>query len=99
MAETLITSSVIILMLCAIRILFKGRIRPTVQYSLWGIAAARLALPCFYPVIRWFGSLQVYHDLTEPLIAYYEKKGVLKTVIGQERVEDTSELVRRALGV
>lgn len=43
--------------------------------------------------------LQVYHDLTEPLIAYYEKKGVLKTVIGQERVEDTSELVRRALGV
>ena len=41
--------------------------------------------------------LQVYHDLTEPLIAYYEKKGVLKTVIGQERVEDTSELVRRAL--
>ena len=43
--------------------------------------------------------LQVYHDLTEPLTAYYEKKGVLKTVIGQERVEDTSELVRRALGV
>ena len=43
--------------------------------------------------------LPVYHDLTEPLIAYYEKKGVLKTVIGQERVEDTSELVRRALGV
>lgn len=43
--------------------------------------------------------LQVYHDLTEPLIAYYEKKGVLKTVIGQECVEDTSELVRRALGV
>lgn len=34
MAETLITSSVIILMLCAIRILFKGRIRPTVQYGL-----------------------------------------------------------------
>lgn len=58
MTETLITSSVIILMLCAIRILFKGRIRPTVQYGLWGIAAARLALPCFYPVIRWFGSLQ-----------------------------------------
>lgn len=58
MAETLITSSVIILMLCAIRILFKGRIRPTVQYGLWGIAAARLALPCFYPVIQWFGSLQ-----------------------------------------
>ena len=58
MAETLITSSVIILMLCAIRILFKGRIRPTVQYGLWGIAAARLALPCFYLVIRWFGSLQ-----------------------------------------
>lgn len=58
MAETLITSSVIILILCAIRILLKGRIRPTVQYSLWGIAAARLVLPCFYPLTRWLGSLQ-----------------------------------------
>lgn len=43
MAETLITSSVISLMLCAIRVLFRGRIRLTVQYGLWGIAAAPLA--------------------------------------------------------
>ena len=50
MAETLITSSVIILMLCAIRTLFKGRIRPDrCNYGLWGIAAARLALPCVLP--------------------------------------------------
>ena len=43
--------------------------------------------------------LQVYHNSTEPLKAYYEGKGLLKSVIGQPRVEDTSRLVREALGI
>ena len=41
--------------------------------------------------------LRVYHEQTEPLIAYYEKKGILKTVIGQEEIADTSALVRKAV--
>ena len=41
--------------------------------------------------------LKVYHDQTEPLKDYYAKKGILKVVIGQEKVEDTTELTRLAI--
>ena len=43
--------------------------------------------------------LNVYHTQTEPLKAYYEGKGLLKSVTGQDKVEDTSRLVREALGI
>lgn len=43
--------------------------------------------------------LSVYHKETEPLKAYYEGKGLLKSVIGQPQVEETSRLVREALGI
>ena len=41
--------------------------------------------------------LQVYHEKTEPLKDYYDKKGILRNVIGQEKVEDTTELTIKAL--
>jgi len=41
--------------------------------------------------------LKVYHDQTEPLKDYYAAKGILKVVIGQEKVEDTTELTRQAI--
>lgn len=41
--------------------------------------------------------LHVYHSQTEPLIKYYTEKGVLSTVIGQEKFEDTVALVKEAL--
>ena len=50
MIETLITSSVLILAICLIRVLFKGKIRPMVQYSLWGLVMVRLMIPWFYPL-------------------------------------------------
>ncbi len=43
--------------------------------------------------------LKVYHETTEPLKSFYATKGILKTVEGQERVEDTTALVRATLGV
>ena len=43
--------------------------------------------------------LAVYHETTEPLKGYYEKLGILKTVIGQDSVNKTTELVREAVGV
>ncbi len=43
--------------------------------------------------------LRVYHEQTEPLKGYYEKSGKLKTVEGQEEVEDTTKLVFAALGL
>ena len=36
--------------------------------------------------------LETYHENTKPLIDYYSQKGVLKTVIGQEEVADTTKL-------
>lgn len=41
--------------------------------------------------------LETYHNITEPLKEYYSKKGILVTVEGQEKVEDTSALVNAAL--
>ena len=43
--------------------------------------------------------LKVYHELTEPLKDYYGKKGILKVVEGQEKVEDTTSLTFKAIGV
>ena len=41
--------------------------------------------------------LSVYHEKTEPLKAFYEKKNRLFTVQGQERVEDTTALTLKLL--
>ena len=41
--------------------------------------------------------LRVYHELTEPLKAFYAAEGLLKTVVGQEKVEDTTALTFQAL--
>ena len=38
-----------------------------------------------------------FHEMTEPLKDYYEKKGKLKIVIGQEKLEDTTALTQAAL--
>ena len=43
--------------------------------------------------------LRVYHAETEPLERYYAAKGILKTVIGQEKLEDTTALTFQAIGV
>lgn len=41
--------------------------------------------------------LATYHAQTEPLKAFYAERGLLRTVIGQEKVEDTTALVFAAL--
>lgn len=43
--------------------------------------------------------LVTYHKETEPLLDYYMKKGIVKTVKGQELVEETTSLTRAALGL
>jgi adenylate kinase len=43
--------------------------------------------------------LEVYHNTTEPLKEYYEKKGILKLVVGQDDVKDTTALTLAALGI
>lgn len=58
MIETMVTSSVLIVGVCLMRFLFRGRLSPTVQYAMWGIPALRLALPYFYPFTRGFKELK-----------------------------------------
>ena len=41
--------------------------------------------------------LHNYHVQTEPLLDYYRERGKLVRVEGQEMVEDTTKLVRKAL--
>lgn len=43
--------------------------------------------------------LEVYHNETEPLKEFYSEKGILKTVIGQEELKDTTTLTLAALGI
>ena len=43
--------------------------------------------------------LNVYHSETEPIKAYYEKMGLLVTAKGEERLEDTTSNVKKALGL
>ncbi len=43
--------------------------------------------------------LDTYHSETEPLRDFYAKKGILKTVVGQEELADTTKLTLAALGV
>ena len=41
--------------------------------------------------------LETYHSQTEPLKGFYEAKGILKLVEGQEKLEDTTALTQSAL--
>lgn len=43
--------------------------------------------------------LDVYHTSTQPLIDYYEGKGVLVTVNGDQQVERVTEEIRKALAL
>ena len=41
--------------------------------------------------------LAEYHEMTEPLKDFYQELGMLRTVIGQEEIADTTKLVFAAL--
>lgn len=42
--------------------------------------------------------LKIYHDQTEPVIGYYEKKGLIVAVDGSTSIEYTNEQILKALG-
>src|SRR3989338_3061241 len=46
------------------------------------------------PVIR--ERFKVYHQETEPVIKYYQKKGILARIDGKGKPEDVYEMVKRA---
>ena len=42
--------------------------------------------------------LDVYHEMTQPLIDYYEKQGIVRTVDGTQKMDDVFESIVRLLG-
>lgn len=72
MTETVISSSVLIIIIILIRTLFKGKIKSSVRYALWLIAAVRLMLP--------FGLME------SPISVMNFAEDVIKTEINQEEV-------------
>ena len=43
--------------------------------------------------------IKIYHEETEPIKAFYEKQGMLVIAYGQEKLEDTTKEVFKALGI
>jgi adenylate kinase len=41
--------------------------------------------------------LNIYHDLTSPLINYYDKKGIVKKIDGDQDILDVSKLIEKLL--
>ncbi len=69
MKEIIITSSVLILCIMLIRIVFKGRISGRLQYVLWLLVALRLIVPSSAQIHMAIGSIEEFRimDLAEAL--------------------------------
>lgn len=69
MKEIMITSSVLILCIMLIRIVFKGRISGRLQYALWLLVALRLIVPSSAQIHMAIGSIEEFRimDLAEAL--------------------------------
>ena len=69
MKEIIITSSVLILCIMLIRIVFKGRISGRLQYALWLLVALRLIVPSSAQIHIAIGSIEEFRimDLAEAL--------------------------------
>lgn len=64
MYEIILTSSVLILILIALRRVLRGRIAPTLQYALWLLVAARLLMPgtLFHAPVTVLGFVDGIHS-------------------------------------
>lgn len=74
MKEIIITSSVLILCIMLIRVLFKGKISGRLQYALWLLVALRLIIPSSAQIHMAIGSIEEFRimDLVE---AFEERFG------------------------
>ncbi|MCH5260549.1 MAG: DUF4825 domain-containing protein [Lachnospiraceae bacterium] len=67
MKEIIITSSVLILCIMLIRVIFKGKISSRLQYALWLLVAIRLIIPASAQIYMAIGSIEGFRimDLAE----------------------------------
>lgn len=85
MKEIVITSSVLILCIMLIRVIFKGKISSRLQYALWLLVALRLIVPSSAQIHMAIGSLEEFRimDLVEAL---------------EERFGDVTEQLEQPVG-
>ena len=88
MKEILLTSSVLILALLLLRLLFRKTISRRVQYALWGLVALRLLVPVSLPAME-------HNVLTaaEPVTTLTTKAE--RKILQQAKEEFVAETVRR----
>ena len=88
MKEILLTSSVLILALLLLRLLFRKTISRRVQYALWGLVALRLLVPVSLPAME-------HNVLTaaEPVTTLTTKAE--RKILQQAKEEFAAETVRR----
>ena len=63
MTEVLITSSVLIAVIALLRAILRDRIRPGLQFALWGLVLLRLLVP-----VSWFESPVSVANAAEPVV-------------------------------
>ena len=73
MIQTMISASALILAICLIRFLLRGKINPRVQYALWGLVAVRLLVGLFYPVQQWLYSLKSRFSVMNAANRFHER--------------------------
>lgn len=93
MKEIIITSSVLILCIMLIRVIFRGKISSRLQYALWLLVALRLMIPVSAQIYMTLGSVDGFRimDLTR----------MLETKVGDvtERLEQPVTFVTSMNGV
>lgn len=72
MKEIIITSSVLILCIMLIRVVFKGKISGRLQYALWLLVALRLMIPTSAQIHMAIGSIEEFRIMD--LVAAWEER-------------------------
>lgn len=68
MIQVILTSSVLIVVIALLRLVLKGRIRPGLQYGLWGLVLLRLLVP-----VSWFESPVSVAEAAAPALEQVEE--------------------------
>lgn len=96
MREILLTSSVLILALLALRTLFRERISRRVQYALWGLVALRLLVPFSLPGAG-FSALSAAEPVSRTMTERLEQREIYKIPMDSAPVEPTPQVTPPSL--
>ena len=87
MIDTIISSSVLILIILAIRFVFKGKINPMVQYGLWSLVALRLAAFRFFDLRPVESAFSVMNAISSAKAAIRGASDVEQVLAGHAEAE------------